>query len=999
MSIVKPPLIREESCSEREIVARVTDQLEERGFAPAGIDPLKDALVNVFARYCEILIERLNQVPESHHQAFLSMLGAMPAPAVPAQVPLSFTAVESTQNVTAIVPKSTQVSAPAENGSGPVVFETSKDLPLVRAELARAVAVDTQRLIHADVSSMVSTTSATGFSQPFLLTGAVPMESAMHIGQHAIIGLPGLTRLRLKIDLDHAGQLPPSTGIEWGIQSEAGFILLQPELDTTDGLTHSGELAFIPPEDWPSWRIVSETLPWLTCRLRPSATSWFAPNPAGRHSISIMRIEVSACASPAAIPVESAYHGGVPLDVSRDFFPLGERPRFGDVFYVLAESFAAAGARIVISIKLTNPAGMKDSPIPAVSSRGNPQLRWEGHTARGWVDLDCTDGTVSLTQDGEVDFLVPCDAVPATINGVKGGWVRARLVGGHYASDQPAGNDIFPPLNPPSIAAMLLASFSEFGPVLPEHLVVESNLEYRKIDPLLAQPFDPFPGPVEQGLMLYLALSSRNMGELAGHTVSLYAAPSDGDRRAFCRESTVDAAAAAPRWQARAGSGWHECAISDFTQGLSSPGIIEVRLPQKLSKWHESALDRQQKFFWLRLVWDSRGAEAARLPCPRRLLLNTVLASQTMRLENELLGSSNGRPGQVFHTLHTPIIGELMLEVREPGKNAGRQLRTGLDEESRYRFGSTEISTLPVNEAWVRWSGVEDFFASDSHSRHYIADRLTGSIRFGDGRNGRIPPPGANNIRLREYRAGGGRRGNRPAGAITRLHTTIPYVESVTNHEPAAGGQDKEDVISLSQGATARLRHRDRAVCIDDYADLARQASSEVAYAKCITARDLLRDPAERETETGAVSLIVVPYKGHNASRPQPSFELLKNVKAFLDARRPLGVDLIVLGPEYVSIDIQVEIAWAAGHSVAGAAAECENRLSRFLHPVTGGLDGHGWQFGQEPHASDIYSLLGAIEGLDHIRGLELRSREERPGLLSAGTFLICSGKHEIRLC
>ncbi|MGH8685037.1 MAG: putative baseplate assembly protein, partial [Nitrosospira sp.] len=845
--------------------------------------------------------------------------------------------------------------------------------------------------------------SIAGVSQSFLLTDAVPVERAMHIGQRAIIGLPGLTRLRLKVDLNHAGQLPAGTRIEWGIQSEAGFILLKPELDTTDGLMHSGELAFIPPENWPSWRIVSETLPWLTCRLRPGAASQrvsgSATDSARTHSISITRIEISAYASTAGTSVESAYHGGIPLDVSRDFFPLGERPRFGDVFYVRSASFAAAGARVVIDIKLTNPAGTKDSPIPAVSSRGNPQLRWEGHTTRGWINLDCTDGTLSLTQDGELDFLVPADAVPATINGMKGGWVRARLVGGHYASDQPAGNDIFPPLNPPSIAAMLLTSFSEFGPVFPEYLVMESNLEYRKIDPLLAQPFDPFPYPVEQGLMLYLGLTARSAAELAGQTVSLYATPSDGDRRVFCRDSIVDTVTA-PRWQARGTTDWCECAvINDLTQGLSSPGTIEVRVPEELSKWQESVFDRQQKFFWLRLVWDDRETEADRLPCPRRLLLNTVLASQTMRLENELLGSSNGRPGQVFHTLHTPIIGELILEIRESGGKAGRQSEVGPNEESRYRFGSTKTSTLPLNETWVRWSGVEDFLTSGSHSRHYILDRLTGSVRFGDGRNGRIPPSGANNIRLREYRAGGGRRGNRPAGTITRLHTTIPYVESVANLEPAAGGQDKEDLISLSQGATARLRHRDRAICIDDYADLARKASPDVAYAKCITTRDLLRDPMERETETGTISLIVVPYCDNNEPRPQPTFELVKNVKAFLDFRRPIGVDLIVLGPEYVSIDIQAEIVWAAGHSVADAAAECENRLSRFLHPVTGGLDGRGWQFGQQPHASDIYPLLGAIEGLDHIRALELRSREERPGLLSAGTFLICSGKHQIRLC
>jgi hypothetical protein len=122
-------------------------------------------------------------------------------------------------------------------------------------------------------------------------------------------------------------------------------------------------------------------------------------------------------------------------------------------------------------------------------------------------------------------------------------------------------------------------------------------------------------------------------------------------------------------------------------------------------------------------------------------------------------------------------------------------------------------------------------------------------------------------------------------------------------------------------------------------------------------------------------------------------------VRAFLDDRRPIGVDLSVLGPEYVGISVIMEITWLADRSSSDAAAECEKRLNCFLHPVTGGSDGQGWRFGQLPHASDIYPLLAGIDGLDHIRSLELRSEEERPGLLEAGNFLVCAGRHEVSLC
>jgi predicted phage baseplate assembly protein len=270
---------------------------------------------------------------------------------------------------------------------------------------------------------------------------------------------------------------------------------------------------------------------------------------------------------------------------------------------------------------------------------------------------------------------------------------------------------------------------------------------------------------------------------------------------------------------------------------------------------------------------------------------------------------------------------------------------------------------------------------------------------------------------MHEYHTGGGKRGNRPAAAVTQLHTTIPYVESVINLGAATGGQDQEGFASLNRGAATLLRHRDRAVSMDDYADLAIKASPEVARAKCMPACDVKNGPGsqgnpEIEARLGSVCVIVVPKtdemsrkaqsemdEKHDGLRPQPSFELLKNVKEFLDRRRPIGVGLTLLGPEYVGVGVTAELVWNADRSSSGAQAETEKRLNRFLHPTIGGPDGLGWQFGQRPHASDFYPLLGEIEGLDYIRLLELRFEEERPGLLASGTFLIYPARHEIRIC
>jgi hypothetical protein len=1007
MNSVQAPLVRERVLTDEEIAALAAARLEAQGFAQPGIDPLKDALAAIFARYCGILVQRLNRVPESHHQAFIDMLGATPVPATPARVPLKFKAVSSAQNFAAVVEKSTQVSASGKDG--PVIFETVKDLPLARAELVRAVAIDMRRFIHVDVSGMISPDGAV-WSPCLVPSESASLERALHIGNSSIIGTAGISRLRLGIELERVSALPLGTCVQWGIRGEKGFLALEPEVDTTQGLTCNGEVVFSPPENWPRWMAGGEALPWLTCRLsrhgrdNPDAASGIVTDPGlmgNRPMVSIKRLEITGCFIAENVKMEGIFHGGIPLDASMDFFPLGERPRFGDVFYVRSESFARAGARVVLDIRLTNPAGSPDSPIPAVSRAGNPQLRWEGYTGRGWVPLECSDGTLSLTRNGKVDLLIPDDVVPAVVNAAKGGWVRARLASGHYAGDQPGAAGGWPSVNPPSIAAVSLSSFSELGPLPPDHLVIESDLEYRPVDLLRTQPFDPFPVPAEDGLVLYLAIAARSAAELAGRAVSLYAVPgmdafrmSSGDR--------ADIAGITPRWQVRGISSWSDCIVKDMTGGFSTPGIIELRFPTDVSSWSRSVLDPSQKFFWLRLVWNGWAPPSPDpRPChsypdlPCRLLLNTVLATQTTRLVNEILGSSNGRSNQIFHALHRPIIGNLALEVREAPEV--HSVENEPRQEWRQMASSTGAAASAASEIWVTWAEVEDFSTSSSSSRHYVVDRRTGSIRFGDGRNGYIPPSGANNLRLREYHTGGGARGNVPAGAITQLHTTIPYVEAVTNPEAAAGGRDEEDKDALRRRAVAQIRHRNRAICADDYADLARMASPMVAYAKCITGEDLACAPAKRRVEAGMISVIILPDSIE--PRPRPSFDLLRTVRAFLDDRRPIGVDLSVLGPEYVGISVIMEITWLADRSSSDAAAECEKRLNCFLHPVTGGSDGQGWRFGQLPHASDIYPLLAGIDGLDHIRSLELRSEEERPGLLEAGNFLVCAGRHEVSLC
>ena len=371
---------------------------------------------------------------------------------------------------------------------------------------------------------------------------------------------------------------------------------------------------------------------------------------------------------------------------------------------------------------------------------------------------------------------------------------------------------------------------------------------------------------------------------------------------------TIAGAEAAPGerlrlvWEYWNGARWAALTVRDDTENFTRPGLIEFLAPPDFTTRQEFG---QPPRYWLRVRWEK--GEYALAPRLRRMLLNTTMAAQTLTLRNEILGSSDGSGGQKFRATRAPILTGPRLEVREPEMPSAAELEVLAREEGEQGAENAitiirDIAGRP-KEIWVRWSETPDFYGSGPRSRHYVLDHLTGEIRFGDGLNGLIPPAGVGNIRLARYQIGGGKAGNKPAGAIVQLKTTVPYVDKVTNTEAAAGGADAEALDSLLQRAPRTIRHGGRAVTMEDYEDLAILASPEVARARCVPLRNLIEDPlGQQPAARGEISVIIVPRSSE--AKPQPSLELLSRVQDYLEAHSVPTANVSVVGPLYVRVEV-----------------------------------------------------------------------------------------------
>ena len=291
-----------------------------------------------------------------------------------------------------------------------------------------------------------------------------------------------------------------------------------------------------------------------------------------------------------------------------------------------------------------------------------------------------------------------------------------------------------------------------------------------------------------------------------------------------------------------------------------------------------------------------------------------------------------------------------------------------------------------------------------------MLDSVSGEVRFGpnirqpDGqerRHGLTPPQGAL-IRFPTYRVGGGLVGNVGQGTINVLKSSIPFVDSVTNRRPAFGGTEAESLERAMMRAPQVVQARTRAVTVEDYEYLSRQASPDVARARCTAGERVGGQP-------GSVSLLLVPAVGDVDGPIYPaqltlSPRLREEVQGYLDERRLLTTTLNITEPHYQWVSVEAQIRARSRADVNRVRREAERRLYGFINPIKGGPEGDGWLLGGELFVSELYSLLQSIPGVQYVQSLRIYPID--PATRARGTEvtqvtpppngLLCSHLHAI---
>lgn len=989
------------------------------------------ALIKIFSHMQEDINSRLNRVPDKAFTSFLDMIGLELMPAQPAAAPVTFSLAQG-QKESVLVPAGTQVATAKTESHEALTFETAKDFTAIKATISRIYSINPEE------DSIYSHWADYSAGRPFAaFQGENIQRHVLYLGHSTLFKLKEPRPIVIRMVLDEGSGLEDVKSWKWSrpggdpfsevvveksTPAEAGFAMIK-----GSARENSYHITLLPDAIIEESEISGISSLWIECRM-DAVTAKSRP-------VTIKKILLEGVSSESTLDPDLAFYNFLPLDLGQKIYPFGMQPRLYDTFYLSSEeAFSKNKAKITITFKAEKDG--KEDPDK------NILISWEYWNGSIWQVLKIEDNTVLNfllpSSRGHIIFNRPDDMSVFEVNGAKGYWIRARLVNGSYGWDKiesyevPGGKffKVVPTFSPPWFSSVKI-DYSLTEESCLEHCLSNNNNEFRDVTALCQgkgfKPFLPLPDsspalyiglnePLLKGnLSFYFSLieesqtssvaseviwsawtTAPNLLKMENKTVSqLLFALTEGlgvgmellieedfldekaaeTARISAVRSEIDDSGKTSRivdldrrldhiftTNARVLKRTRLDAI-DGTERLSRSGILELLGPADQQK----AARLGDSLYWLIGATDRGWPSLIRGIYP-----NTVLAMQMESIKDEILGSSGGQKDSHYRFVRRPVISP-QVWVRE----GAAVIDPGLEVQE------VTDSSGKVIDAWVKWHEVEDFYRSGPRDRHYTLDGAGGEIAFGDGLSGMIPPIGRDNIKA-SYRSGGGAEGNVAAGEINVIKTPVAGIDRIRNYLPSEGGSDTESIQSVFERGPYVVRTLARAVTGEDFEKLAAASSSYVDRARVLVSGSRLK-------------VIVVP-KG-SEERPMPSSGLLKIVKEYLLERSLSTVSanrLDVVGPDYKEVRVRVDVIPESIDLAVPLERSILNKLKEFLHPLSGGPAGKGWDFGRPVRISDIYSILERTEGVDHVEDLRLN---DSAGDVDMGeNQLACTGEHAVNI-
>ena len=764
------------------------------------------ALAELFCTMFYQTVDRVNALPAKLYTEFLNQIGYQEPGPVSARGEMAF---DPSEMVDRPVPvrSGTRVFAPGPDGEN-VVFETQRSIEASPAKLLDLYYVDAA----ADQLQKISLERP----QPFFTPCGEEMQAhSFTLAENNVLRLEGPAAITLELRQgvryfeDETARLLAESGLQWSYRH--GGVWLPFDSVKAD-----------------AGRIVLEKRTSLA--MEPDQEGRICIRCAGRPPMTLTVEQTALTSAPLEpCPAQQLFAGDLPIE--GEGYCFGSRPAAYSLFYIRSDTvLSKAGARAALKLDISpivfdppaqGPEYRFSQPIidkrSAVAAKPDDVrvagVVWEYYNGVGWRQLEVSGSRnpFSCRQEGpyETIFRVPEDLQPAEVNAETGYYIRARVAEVENAFSMYQrwivpfckGASLQWQYEAPSRAAWIA---SDNNGVRRE---MDDAARVTDLQMTLLEPLEPGPPAV------YLRF------DRSPHAMPL---------SVYFKVDSQAKLNTRLEWEQWNGKAFAPVRAVDETDQLLHSGEMYLFLPEELP---ERSLFGQTGC-WLRL---SRAAgRPGPAPMVRAIRLNVAPALQRSEQPEQIFDTGIYEAGKALQLLSAPVQGcEVWVDEME-GLSAAEAEELGRTRPDAVRL---EREDHLLRRCWVRWEETADLALAGEGDRVYTLDPYQGVIRFGDGRQGRVPPAGSRNIRVR-YASGGGAQGNLPAGAVQSALAGLPRISVIQNITPMSGGIGRLTMDEIEARGSRHLRTRGRAAGSRDYEDLVMQAFPQVQHVRCFAGRD-----------------------------------------------------------------------------------------------------------------------------------------------------------------
>lgn len=918
------------------------------------------AIAALFCRMLEQSIDRLNGVPDRWYTAFLNGIGFRLPPPTPATGLMYFAPYDMvTQPVT--VPAGTQVFTPDADGEN-IVYETTRAIQVTSAKLTDVYYADSaaDRIERLDLSC----------PQPFFASCAQNLQQhCFWFSQPDVLCLDGPSSIEVELRQAVRGYEPQTAKrlaqMTWTYDADGQQKLFE-QVRAQQG------------------RIVLEKQ--NDCPMRPDAQGNLCIYCTGTPEQELILEQILVRSAPLVpCAADGLFAGDLPLNDGGYCF--GRRPAPYALFYLRSDTaLCKYGAVVHLCLHLKVCVDEPPEQQPQYDFTQNlidktqavvrkpdevyiTQVVWEYFNGLGWQSLAVTGdcNPFSGKQEGTVElrFVVPDDLTQIPVNAQMGRYIRARVI---------EVQNLF------STYARWYVPF-----------VCGASFQWAYEQAVAVRTCGAENNASSTVLQVTQAMTQMHLPALVPMQPTPCAMYFRFDRSPHAMPLSLwfEVVGRVPMfepliWEQTTANGFVPVACVDMTGNLHHTGHVLLYLSEPLTEITVFG----QTGYWLRVSRGTAFAQAA--PYIASVRLNTVHAQQVERQPDQYFDVGVYEAGKTVQLHNTPVI-SCTVWVDEVGtlSQADAQALAAHDPNNTQLVWEDEVLT----HCWVRWQPIEALSLAKPDANVFLLDPYTGTVTFGDGRHGRVPPSGDRMIRIASV-SGGGTRGNVPAGQVHALVGALPRVETVQNISAMSGGTDRFSRSRIERVANKRLRHRGRAAGMMDFEELVLEAFAQVKQVRCFSQRD-----EKGQFAPGHVTVVIM-----GSQSGQTSDALCDAVYEFLAAR--CSCCLVAEGRLHVCPAILLTVCAQITIQLQrlDEAADVQHEV---MARVTALID-HTWrarQIGQQIRQNEVWSVVRDTPGVRVVERILLEGTYSTDGRQHTTTLdtdflyaVVQSGCHRVQI-